>query len=233
MAKLLLVDDEEDALKWMTSALETRGHEVRAFKGGRAALEGLSSFHPDLIVADVLMPEMDGLAFARLARKHHQVPIMFVSIAKRRAEAVVAGAIGYVQKPATAAEIRTAVERVLGQGSRKNRLMVVDDDSDILALYRSYLEPSFEVFTAANGKVALETLKAHPIDLAIVDVHMPVMNGAELVRAMRADPALENVPVVIQTSDRAALSAPLWGQLRVARVMEKESFVDWCEGTLR
>ena len=46
------------------------------------------------------------------------------------------------------------------------------------------------------------------IALAIVDVHMPVMNGVELIRAMRADPRFALIPVVVQTSDRAAARAP-------------------------
>jgi CheY-like chemotaxis protein len=231
MAKLLLLDDDEDALAWMKAALESRGHEVKAFSSGRVALEAVSSFLPDLIVADIMMPELNGLAFARLVRKRPGVPLIFVSIAKKQAEAVLAGAVGYVQKPASAGELRAAVESALGK-RRESTILLVDDDVEILSLYRTFLEDSFLVLTAENGKEALDVLKAKPVDLAVVDVHMPVMNGAELIRAMRSDPALESVPVVVQTSDRAALDAPVWGALHVARVMAKENFVDWCEGRL-
>jgi CheY-like chemotaxis protein len=231
MAKLLLLDDDEEALTWMTAALESRGHEVRAYSDARSALAGLSTFTPNLIVSDILLPEMDGLAFARVVRRYG-VPVMFVSIAKKEAEAVLAGAIGYVRKPATAEELRGAVERVLGRQGRRNTLLLVDDNEEVLFLYRTFLEPFFDILTAENGKVALAILKSQPVDLAIVDVHMPVMNGAELVRAMRADPELDRLPVVVQTSDRAALDAPIWSQLRVARVLKKESFVDWCEDAL-
>ena len=232
MAKLLLLDDEEESLTWMTAALESRGHEVRGFTDARAALAGLSTFTPNLIVADIMMPEMDGLAFARMVRKQRGVPLMFVSIATKEAEAVIAGATGYVRKPATADELRVAVDRVLGRSRRRNTLLLVDDNPEVLFLYQTFLEPHFHILTAENGRVALAILTSQPVDLAIVDVHMPVMNGAELIRAMRADPELERIPVVVQTSDRAALNAPIWGQLHVARVMKKESFVDWCESAL-
>jgi CheY-like chemotaxis protein len=232
MAKLLLVDDEEDALAWMTAALEARGHEVRAYSDARSALDGISAFAPDLILADVLMPEMDGLAFARHVRKRCAIPVVFVTITRRKADAVIAGGVGFVLKPATATELRAAVDRVLGEPARKNAVLVVDDDEDARAMYRSFLEERFEVFTSENGVEALKEMHAHPVDLAIVDVHMPVMNGAELVRAMRRDPALEKVPVVIQTTDRAALEAPLWGKLDVSQVMGKESFLDWLEGNM-
>lgn len=233
MAKLLLLDDEPETLTWMAAALESRGHEVTAFRSARAALDALGTFAPDLIVADILMPELDGLAFARLVRRHERSPLMFVSIAKKQAEAVLAGAVGYVQKPASASEIRAAVERVLGEGARRNRILVVDDEEDVRELYRAFLEPQFIVATAENGKAALEALRAERMDLAIIDVHMPVMNGVDLLRAMRADPALESLPVVVQTSDRSALAAPIWGSLHVSRVLDKERFVDWFEEQVR
>jgi CheY-like chemotaxis protein len=232
MAKLLMLDDEPDALAWMTAALETRAHEVVPFTSARAALEALETFKPDLIVADILMPEIDGLAFARLTR-HYGVPILFVSIAMKQAEAVLVGAVGYVKKPASADEIRTAVARVLGTRARRNKILVVDDDPDVCEVYAAFLEPRFDVVTAPNGVVALDILRKDHVDLAVVDVHMPVMNGVELLRQIRADPKLEALPVIVQTSDRGALQAPVWGQLRAARVMDKVCFVDWVEDQIR
>jgi CheY-like chemotaxis protein len=233
MARLLLLDDDAETLTWVAAALRGHGHEVVAFRSGTAALAALETFTPDLIVTDVLMPELDGLAFARLVRKRRGVPLIFVSIAKKQAEAVLAGAVGYVQKPASASEIRAAVDRVLGEGARRNTILIVDDDEDVRVLYRAYLEPPFTVLTAENGKVALDTLRSRHPDLAIVDVHMPVMNGVELLRAIRADPELERLPVVVQTSDRAALSAPIWGTLRVSQVLDKVHFVEWFEAHMQ
>ena len=227
MAKLMLLDDEEDALRWMSAALGGERHEVRGYRTGREALVALETYTPDLIVADILMPEMDGLDFARIMRRYKQPRLIFVSIAKKEAEAVLVGAVGYVRKPATASEVRAAVERALGQSTRRCSILVVDDEEDVRALYRSFLEPRFDVLTAKDGKEALDVLRTRPLDLAIVDVHMPVMNGAELIRAMRNDPSLERLPVVVQTSDRTALRAPIWGTLHVSEVLDKANFLHW------
>ena len=229
MAKLLLLDDEDDALQWMSAALGGERHEVRGYRTSREALVALETYTPDLIVADILMPEMDGLDFARIVRRHRWLPLIFVSIAKREAEAVLVGAVGYVRKPATASEVRAAVERALGQSTRRCSILVVDDDEDVRELYRSILEPCFEVRTAKDGRDALDLLRAHAFDLAIVDVHMPVMNGAELIRAMCSDPSLEKLPVIVQTSDRTALRAPVWGTLHVSEVLDKANFLSWFE----
>lgn len=233
MAKLLMLDDDARALTWMRAALESRGHEVAVFTTARSALAALRTFTPDLIVADILMPEIDGLAFARLARGRRGIPIMFISIAKKQAEAVLAGATGYVSKPASIEEIRAAVDRVLGEGARRNVILVVDDDTDILDLYAAFLEPRFVVLGATNGREALDVLQTQHVDLAIVDVNMPVMNGVELVRAIRADSVLESLPIVVQTSDRTALHAPVWAPLHVSQVMNKTAFVDWFEAQMR
>jgi CheY-like chemotaxis protein len=228
-----MLDDDAEALTWMRAALEGRGHEVTACTSVREALASMDRSPPDIIVSDILMPEVDGLAFARLARGHRDVPLIFVSIAPREAEAVLAGAVGFVRKPASANDIRMAIQRVLGEGPHRNTILIVDDDPDARELYREILGSHFTVLEAANGKEAFELLKTQRVDLAIVDVIMPVMNGVDLVRAIRAEPSLESLPVLVQTSDPSAVSAPVWRPLRVSRVMDKLAFGQWFEEQVR
>jgi CheY-like chemotaxis protein len=227
VARLLLVDDDTGTLGWMAPALESRGHVVRTFANALAALDALETWAPDLILADIVMAEMDGLTFARLARRYRGVPVMFISIASKQAEAVIAGAVGYVQKPASADEVRTAVDRILGRRAERNVILVVDDEAATRELYQAFLEPRFVVLGAENGLVALAMLAARHVDLAIVDVHMPVMNGVELIQRMRSRPDLVHLPVIVQTSDREALAAPVWRDLRVSQLIDKGDFLDW------
>ena len=229
MAKLLLLDDEPEALEWMTAALAALGHEVRGYSSGRTALAALSEWRPDLIVADILMPEMDGLAFARLVRAHGGPPVLFISIAMKRAEAILAGAVGYVQKPATADEVRAAVQQVLGREAGRASILLVDDDPSTLELFRMFLEPSFDVEEAEHGAIALALLRQRPFELVITDIHMPIMNGVELIRAIRADPALEHIPIIVETSDLRALSSPVWRELKVASRIDKLEFLRWLQ----
>lgn len=57
-------------------------------------------------------------------------------------------------------------------------------------------------FEAANGREALETLAAEPVDVVLTDINMPVMPGNELVEQMMRDPSLRNIPVVVVSTDR-------------------------------
>jgi CheY-like chemotaxis protein len=227
MARLLLVDDDLGTLEWMSAALEASGHEVRTVQSGHLALEALGTWSPQLIITDLLMPEMDGLAFAHVVRRFRGTPLMFISVARREAEAVLSGALGYVRKPASAAEVRRAVEQVLGRGAARNTILVVDDDDIILDLYRTILEPRFQVLTAGDGRAALSMLEARAVDLMIADVHMPIMNGVDLIRAVRRDPRLRGLPVLVQTSDNSLIQAPVWVDLQVSQVLAKSEFMRW------
>jgi two-component system chemotaxis response regulator CheY len=85
------------------------------------------------------------------------------------------------------------------------RILVVDDSLVARKVVRRALSMSgleiAEVHEAGSGVEALAQLRAHWIDLVVTDVHMPEMTGQELVEAMRADPALADVPVIVVSSD--------------------------------
>lgn len=79
------------------------------------------------------------------------------------------------------------------------RVLVVDDDTVIRELLATILEEEtdFEVLKAAHGREALDRLSETRVDAIVCDVNMPVMNGVELVRAVRANPRLRGVPIIV------------------------------------
>ena len=80
-------------------------------------------------------------------------------------------------------------------------VLVVDDTTVVRELERSILEESgYRVRTAADGRLALAALADTPADLVVTDVEMPNCDGLELTRAIRAQPALTGLPVVVVTS---------------------------------
>ena len=80
------------------------------------------------------------------------------------------------------------------------RILVVDDDPILREFAGVYLtSPTMEVEVAEDGRAALERLKKGGIDIALVDLEMPVMDGFELIAAVRAEPSLEDLPIVVIT----------------------------------
>lgn len=83
----------------------------------------------------------------------------------------------------------------------KPLILAADDDPDILTLITLSLERAgYEVATAPDGQAALELARARTPAMAVLDLSMPLMNGLELTRALRADAATASIPIVILTA---------------------------------
>jgi CheY-like chemotaxis protein len=226
MARLLVVDDDPGTLDWMEVALTDAGHEVRSASNAQRALAILDEWRPDLALLDILMPEIDGWAFSRIVRRHG-IPVLFLSIVRGEAEAILRGCTGLLRKPLSPVKLRHEVQLALGARRRPATVLVVDDDPDARAALSSVLTPDFRTVEAENGVEALEILEREPVDLVITDVKMPLMGGRELVRRIRSDRRFGTLPVIVQTGDLEAARAPIWTELQVERVLTKDRFATW------
>ncbi|MDD2717523.1 MAG: response regulator [Candidatus Wallbacteria bacterium] len=84
--------------------------------------------------------------------------------------------------------------------NRKN-ILVVDDEPDILKLISVNLElEGFKVFTAKNGYEGIELVKTEKIDLVILDVMMPDINGYQICQYLKEDDKFKDIPVIILTA---------------------------------
>jgi two-component system chemotaxis response regulator CheY len=83
--------------------------------------------------------------------------------------------------------------------------MVVDDSDTIRAVLERTLKmtrlPVDEIVHAVNGRDALDKLSDKWVDIVFTDIHMPVMDGELLVDAMNSDPALQDIPVVVVSTE--------------------------------
>jgi two-component system, cell cycle response regulator CpdR len=80
MARILLAEDDEDLRKFLVKALEKAGHEVTSFGEGASAYEEIKQVNFDLLLTDIVMPEMDGIELARRAAElDPALKIMFIT----------------------------------------------------------------------------------------------------------------------------------------------------------
>lgn len=98
----------------------------------------------------------------------------------------------------SARELLAQVETAMDE-NRKKHILIVDDDSRVLRLLKSYLEGRYELATAINGKVALKFLESKSTDLVLLDYEMPTENGPAVLEKIRANEKLGDLPVVFLT----------------------------------
>ena len=101
-ARILVVDDEPQLTRVLRTGLKSRGYDVRAAADGLAGFEAFNDWHPDLVITDLAMPNVDGLELCRRLRAISTVPIIVLSAKgeeKTKIEALDLGADDFVTKP--------------------------------------------------------------------------------------------------------------------------------------
>jgi two-component system alkaline phosphatase synthesis response regulator PhoP len=155
-AKILVVDDEKDILELLKYNLEKEGYRVQTAENGKKALK-LAAGKPDLIVLDVMMPEMDGWEVCKELRKSHataKTPIVFLTARASEVDEVVGlelGADDYITKPV---RIRTFLARIK-HALRSNIAVGAADESEVLKISDLEIEANNYVVRIGNRKIHL------------------------------------------------------------------------------
>ncbi len=117
--KLLLVDDEQDIVTYLSQILKRADYEVRATTKGREAIELARSFKPDLIILDVMMPDLSGEEIAGILSEQKDtkdIPILFLTAILTKGEETADRKTGknyLMAKPVTPVELKDMVRKIL------------------------------------------------------------------------------------------------------------------------
>jgi two-component system, OmpR family, KDP operon response regulator KdpE len=112
-SRILVVDDDSSIRKFIQPNFEVRGYQVLTALNGELAIQVAQKEKPDLIILDIMMPEMDGFEACRKIRECSSVPILMLSAREGEndlAECVVCGANDYLTKPFVLNELLSQVE---------------------------------------------------------------------------------------------------------------------------
>ena len=118
--RILIVDDEPQITRVLRTGLKGHGYDVRSASDGTSALETFGDWHPDLVVTDLAMPNLDGIELCRSIRNLSQIPIIVLSVRgeeKTKVEALDAGADDYITKPFGIDELLARVRAALRRAS--------------------------------------------------------------------------------------------------------------------
>jgi DNA-binding response OmpR family regulator len=229
MQKIFIIEDDEIVAEIYKDKLQAEGYDVEVAHDGESGYMRLKTFKPDLLLLDMMVPELVGVDILRMLRAKpgfKDLPIIAFSgsdelleEARRLGATRVLSKGEYVptQIVARITEVIAALRKV---GESENlftstlaewvppagRILVVEDDPVIMQLVKDVVEEEgYSVVAAQDGREAYRILEKESDFVAgIFDVKMPAIQGTDLLRYMQTEKRLVRIPVLIMTSQQSA-----------------------------
>lgn len=159
--KILVVDDDKEIVELLSIYIAKEGYEVIKAYDGKEALTKIITNHNqiDLMVLDIMMPEMDGMEVVKEVRKEFQIPIIMLTAKTTdmdKIEGLVAGADDYVTKPFNPLEVMARIKSLL----RRSNMQVTNTQPDSLEIGPLIIKKdSHEVLTDTGEEIQLTALE--------------------------------------------------------------------------
>ncbi|MBU4318164.1 MAG: response regulator [Proteobacteria bacterium] len=236
--KILVVDDDALNVKLLAAMLPSDRYEKILAYGGMETLEKVESELPDLILLDVMMPDLDGYEIVEILKsddRFRDIPIILVTALdgmENKIKAIECGADEFIKKPVHIKELLARVESLLKLRTYQNQLrtsslngtarseshlyekgqpvnlslnlpfiLIVEDDERDAKLIRSMLngEP-YQIKTVKTGEEAIESSYLGKIDVLLLDILLPGLDGFQVCRFLKEKGSTKNIQVVAMTN---------------------------------
>jgi CheY-like chemotaxis protein len=215
---LLIVDDDPRIRGLLTESLDALGYRTLEAANGREALSITRREEIDCVIADIKMPEIDGLTLLhQLKSERPDMPVVMITgfaFHQNKTEAADAGADGFLMKPFRLAKMEDVLSRVLTHPTTESAqpahrtirdVLIVEDDPEFRVLLEEVVQAmGYNAQSAADAETALERIAQHCPDTVIADYKLPGMTGEALLRSIKS--SHPDLPVVLITGYAPSLS---------------------------
>ncbi|HYK47348.1 MAG TPA: response regulator, partial [Parafilimonas sp.] len=195
---ILVVDDEDSIRSLLRQELGEGGYHIEEASNGKEALAKVRVNRPDLIILDVMMPEMNGFDVAAILKNDPQtmdIPIIVLSIVQDKARGYRIGVDRYLTKPIDTTSLFAEVGTLLEQGKSKKKVLVVDEDGTAVKALSDVLQAKGYSVVESDGKELVAKAVSTQPDIIILN---SVLSGKqEIVQSLRFEKGLENVLFLI------------------------------------
>ncbi|MCE1253135.1 MAG: response regulator [Anaerolineae bacterium] len=212
----LVVEDTPADIELIDRYLkEINVQNVHVFTNALNILEKVKELSPDVILLDLFLPDQNGFDILKELKSNSvtaSIPVIIVSVMDEQTRGKLLGASDYLIKPVNPERIRQSFARIFAnclpqnalvaradKGKRKV-LLVEDNPVNLNTISDFLLVKGFVLDTATNGFEAIEKTITFMPDIILMDVQMPVMNGMEATRRIRADQRISHIPIVALTA---------------------------------
>jgi PAS domain S-box-containing protein len=192
---ILVVDDDANIRELLRQQLEKEGYNVRQAKDGVDAIHQIKTARPDLILLDVMMPQINGFDVAAVLKNDPHtadIPIIILSIIENKERGYHIGIDRYLTKPINTEKLLNEIGSLLSQGTSSKKVLVVDKNASALKTLSDVLQTQgYSVISASNPQECIHQALSTKPDMIIIDSIFS--QEADLVKALRFEKQLENV----------------------------------------
>jgi CheY-like chemotaxis protein len=192
-ASILIVDDDDSIRSLLHQELSEAGYIIDEAANGKEALTMVRKKRPDLIILDIMMPEMNGFDVAAVLKNDPQtmdIPIIVLSIVQDKTRGFRIGVDRYLTKPIDTGVLFSEIGSLLEQGKSKKKVMIVDEDSNTVNTLTDVLKTKGYLVMESNGSELVEKAVANKPDIIIIN---SLAGKQDVVQSLRFEKGLENV----------------------------------------
>ncbi len=200
-----LVDDEAEVRGALVKLVQMAGYEASGSSSGEEALTFLSENEVDLVITDLMMPDMTGWQLLRQVKEDYpKAEVVTGFVTENAHEMLTNGELaGYLVKPVDSQDLQILLKGLLFPENlgRQAEAVILDDDPDALEAMKAALERR-GIFCDCyvDPKEALDRLTRNPADVAIIDYLLPGDDGFHVSEQLKADPDTRYMPIIMITS---------------------------------
>ena len=227
--KILVVEDNKVNMKLFRSLLQLGKFIIFEAENAEQGIDLAEKIIPDLILMDIQLPGMDGLTATGLIKQKSSlshIPVIALTSRAMQGDekmALDAGCNGYISKPIDTRQFLNTLAKYLPMNQNNNanqnnhedkaiqadaasidkaKILIVDDEPMNVKLMRLILlsAEKYEVLEACDGNSAIKKVNEAKIDLILLDVMMPDLNGYEVIKILKNNPQTKSIPIILVTA---------------------------------
>ena len=199
--KVLVIEDDYATSKLLSNYLHKWGYEPTIVNSGEQTIKILKKENFLAILMDIVLPDANGLELLQRIRGikgAKSTPVIICSVEAEEQKAFLMGAVEYFVKPIN---YKYLIEVLTNYRLRKDsNILLVDDDVPSLNLLKEAVERNgFKAIAHSDSTQVMDSIRNMQLDLAIIDLDMPEIDGVELIGNIKSTEQFKNLPIIIYT----------------------------------
>ena len=214
---ILIIDDEIDLVETLKDLLSQSGYRIFTAHNGLEGLERFAKCHPDLIILDINMPKMGGIAFFENILDSQKgippCPVLVLSARTNLESVFRAFDVDFIPKPFQFGELLERIEKLLEKtseaveipsedihDSRLKILLIENDDQMVRRLFTLFHQMKYRLITATTGLEGIKKASAHLPDLILIQMNLRDTPGDVIALKLKMLPKITDVPIILYSS---------------------------------